>query len=442
MRNGALSIWVNGIKVGYWRRLASGEQELVYCEEWKNSLFRRPLSLSLPIPLDNRPIKGPSVVNFFENLLPENETLRNRLARHFNVPIDDTFELMGALGRDCVGAIQILKEDEHPGELGKIEGIKLNDHEIAQRLRNVASAGLTLGNFSDEDFRISLAGAQAKTAFLFLDGQWCVPRGVTPTTHIFKLPMGRIGPMQVDFSSSVDNEWLCLRLFNLLGVASAEAQILSFEDQRVLVVERFDRKRLLKDGSIIRLPQEDFCQALGLPNVLKYESDGGPGIHDIFKVLDNSVDSQKDKRMFLSALVLFWLLRAPDGHAKNFSISILPQGKYRLTKFYDILSTWPAVGPGPHQLKLQHLKFAMALDGKRRHWRMERIKMRHFVETAVHAGFQKEEAKSTIEELLNRLTPAIEKLSLELPAGFNQSVADKIFKGVLTSARELCSNIG
>ena len=439
MKTATLSLWMNGQKVGYWTRLSTGKQELRYCEEWLNSPFGRPLSLSLPFSLAAR--KGDVVRHYFENLLPENENVRNQLARRFHVPLGDTFALLGAIGRDCVGAIQILKEDECPSDVNKIDGIELTESDIAKRLRNAVSLAEMNNFFPNDEFRISLAGFQTKLAFLFHDGHWMIPRGSTPTTHIFKLPMGRIGPMQADFSSSVDNEWLCLRLCNVLGLPAAQAEIMEFEDQRVLVVERFDRS-ISKDGNrILRLPQEDFCQALGLPSSLKYESDGGPGTKDIFNVLNFSAKPQEDKNIFLSALLLFWLLRATDGHAKNFSISLLPGGKYQLTKLYDIVSTWPAIGSGPHQLKRQHLKFAMALDGKRRHWRMDRIEPHHFMSTALAGGVSNEEVTRSMLRLLEQVPQAIEKVTKSLPDGFSSSVADKIFEGLYKSSQELSSKM-
>lgn len=273
------------------------------------------------------------------------------------------------------------------------------------------------------------------------NGKWFAPRGATPTTHILKMPMGRIGPMQADFSDSVDNEWLCLKLGNALGLDYANATIEKFEDQRVLVVERFDRCLSADHKRILRLPQEDFCQALGLPPSLKYESDGGPGASDVLAVLRQSEQSQKDPETFLLSLVYFWLLRATDGHAKNYSIMLLSQNRYRLAKLYDIVSTWPAVGNGPHQLKPQQLKFAMALEGKRRHYRMERISVHNFTQTAGPAGLSEQHVSELIEDFLKKVPSACEAISNTLPKDFSKKVADKIFAGVLKSSQELLSGI-
>lgn len=441
MASDVLSLWMNGKRLGLWRRPASGEEELIYDSDWLASDFARPLSLSLPCPFDGSPIRSRAVANYFENLLPENERLRKFLAHRFNVSASDTFALLGAIGRDCIGAIQILKENEAPEDVGHIDGVELTEHDVAERLRNAAQPDQFNINFRQEDFRISLAGFQAKTALLRLNGKWMLPTGSTPTTHILKLPMGRIGPRQIDFSTSVENEWLCLKLLNALGLESAQATIENFENERVLVVERFDRQWTSDHSKLLRLPQEDFCQVFGLPSSMKYESDGGPGALDIFRILNGSLVSKKDKESFLLTLVVFWLLRAPDGHAKNFSIALLPRNQFKLTKLYDVVSTWPAVGVGPHQLSLKQLRFAMALEGKRRHNRMDRIEVRHFVETARAAGLRPERTLEIIGEMLGRVPEALELVSDSIPEDFSHRVRDKIFEGVLKSTKELSSQL-
>ena len=441
MRQTSLVVWMNGERVGTWRRLSDNDEEFSYDRQWIDSPNARPISLSLPFSMERSAIRSEAVKNFFENLLPENETLRQHLARRFNVRADDAFSLLNAIGRDCIGAIQILPPTETPDSVEAIEATELTEHDIAERLRGSVNPEGSLYEFNDEDFRISLAGVQSKIALLKHNGKWFAPRGATPTTHILKMPMGRIGPMQADFSDSVDNEWLCLKLGNVLGLDCANATIEIFEDQRVLVVERFDRRLSADQKRILRLHQEDFCQALGLPPSLKYESDGGPGAFDVLAVLRQSEQSQKDLDTFLLSLVYFWLLRATDGHAKNYSIMLLSQNRYRLAKLYDIVSTWPAVGNGPHQLKPQQLKFAMALEGKRRHYRMERISVHNFAQTAASAGLSERYVSALIEDFLKKVPSACDALSNTLPKDFSKKVADKIFAGVLKSSQELLSEI-
>ena len=131
----------------------------------------------------------------------------------------------------------------------------------------------------DEDFRISVAGAQEKTALLWHEGRWLKPRGTTPTTHLLKTQMGTL-PNGLDLSLSVENEYYCLKLMGAFGLPVNAAEIQTFGRTKALVVERFDR-RWTRDKRLLRLPQEDCCQALSVPPTRKYQSDGGPGIADI-----------------------------------------------------------------------------------------------------------------------------------------------------------------
>lgn len=218
-------------------------------------------------------------------------------------------------------------------------------------------------------FGFSLAGAQEKTALLRSNGQWFKPTGTTATTHILKPQIGRL-PNGIDMSCSVENEFFCLRLTAALGLPSAAVEIATFVDKRVLVVERFDR-RWTRDGRLLRLPQEDGCQALSVPSGRKYETDGGPGIRSILNLLGGSDDPEADRRAVLAALMIFWLLGATDGHAKNFSVFLAPGGRFRLTPLYDVVSAQPSADAG--QIRRAQMKLAMAV-GDNRHYVIDTIR--------------------------------------------------------------------
>ena len=174
-----------------------------------------------------------------------------------------------------MGAIQLLPDGVDMVDVRKITAEPLSDDDIERLIaREVTSDffGKTMDGL--EEFRISLAGAQEKTALLWHDGQWKRPRGAPPTTHIFKLPLGQMGHFNIDMTTSVENEWLCSKLLHAYGMSVASCQIAQFGDSKTLVVERFDRT-FSTDGSwIVRLP-EDMCQATGTPPGRKYETDGG-----------------------------------------------------------------------------------------------------------------------------------------------------------------------
>ncbi|KLJ02117.1 type II toxin-antitoxin system HipA family toxin [Luteimonas sp. FCS-9] len=433
----SLSLWTNGVRVGRWTILARGEMELHYDVDWTRADVGRPLSLSLPFNLHNRPLKGAKVANYFDNLLPDSDTIRRRAAERFGTGSTEPFDLLRAIGRDCVGAVQILDEDEVPEGFDRIEGVRLSEDDIERHLVDaVSSHAFAAGRHPDADFRISLAGAQEKTAFLWWDGQWRAPRGATPTSHIFKLPLGLVGGRRADFSMSVDNEWLCLRLLKAYGLPVADARIATFGHQRVLVVERFDR-RLAPDGRwLMRLPQEDFCQVEGCSPLRKYENEGGPGLKALFATLRQSVNAEADMKTLMAAQVLFWLLRAPDGHAKNFSIRLLPRGRFQLTPLYDVMSAYPVQGDGPNQWSPHEIKLAMALLGKNRHYTMHGIQRRHFDSTAKLVGYAAT-AEPIVEALLARTPAAIAQVQAELPRDFSPRVAETILGGLERAARTL-----
>ncbi|MFZ4542319.1 MAG: type II toxin-antitoxin system HipA family toxin [Rickettsiales bacterium] len=433
-----LNLWANGDYVGRWTVKASGESELQYDAAWCNSPRGRPISLSLPFNLHNEPLKGNRVLHYFDGLLPDSDAIRRRVAARFKTGSIEAFDLLAAVGRDCVGALQLLPEGITPQGQGKVDGIVVDDEDIERHLLDVINPG-QYGSMQDpdDDFRISLAGAQEKDAFLWWDGKWMKPRGATSTTHIFKLPIGLVGGKKADFTTSVDNEWLCLRLLKEYGLPTANAEIMTFGTQRVLVVERFDRT-LSHDGEqLFRLVQEDFCQATGTSPLIKYENEGGPGLRQIFTLLQQSQQAVADMHTLMAAQLLFWILRTPDGHAKNFSIQLLAgEQRFKMTPLYDVMSAYPAMGNGPNQWAEQDIKMAMALLGKNKHYLAHKITRRHFNSTAKKVGYG-DSAEPLIQDFITRTPAVIDKVRAQLPAGFSEKVADRILGGVLAAARAL-----
>jgi len=424
---------MNGLRVGTWSILRN-LHVLAYDPAWIESPAGRPLSLSLPFTPRNEPIRGAKVEHYFDNLLPDAASIRSRIRTKFATSSTEAFDLLRAIGRDCVGAVQLLPDGETPIGFDRIDAEPLSDRRVEELIAGSLSPARILGQDDESDFRISLAGAQEKTALLFHEGRWCRPRGATPTTHILKLPLGLIGHLQMDMQGSAENEWLCSRLMQSLGLNTARCEILEFGKRKVLAVERFDR-RLQRSGWIARLPQEDFCQALGLPSTMKYESDGGPGMRDILRVLDASLAPSEDKRAFLKAQMVFWLLAATDGHAKNFSIFIERGGSHRLTPFYDILSAWPIIGRGPNRLDARKAKLAMAVRSSSAHWKMSELKTRSWDATTRIAGLG--DSTGLFAEITAAAPRAVEEVDREIKSGFPEEIRDKVFEGFLRAVRSL-----
>ena len=204
----ALSVWVNGKLAGEWRIPARGETEFQYDPTWLELDEGRPLSLSLPFSFDRGSIKGRPVECYFDNLLPDADLIRKRVQDRFHTDSRDAFDLLAAIGRDCVGAVQLLPSGEQPKDVRTIDAAPLSEAEVERTLIQTVAPASIAAHPADDNLRISIAGAQEKTAFLQHDGMWCRPLGATPTTHIFKLPLGLVGGMQADMRTSVENEWL------------------------------------------------------------------------------------------------------------------------------------------------------------------------------------------------------------------------------------------
>ena len=430
----SLALWMNGELAGHWRLPVTGSQEFLYAESWLASPARRPISLSLPL----RPSRAPyreNVEAFFDNLLPDNRQIRERIQRRFQTDSLSAFDLLQEIGRDCVGALQLLDEAEPAPNVRRITSEPLTPAGVEELL----GGALAPARGRDADiFRLSLAGAQEKTALLWHEGRWHRPTGATPTTHILKLPIG-VSPHGIDLGTSVENEWLCAEIVRAYGLEVAPCRMETFGAFKTLVVERFDR-RLADDRTWwMRLPQEDFCQATGTPPALKYENEGGPGIRTIMDLLLGSEQATTDRREFIRSQLVFWLLAGIDGHAKNFSVFLLPGGGFRLTPRYDVLSAYPTLGHGRGRWSPQKITMAMALEGKNRHYRWDGIRLRHWLETGRRCGVP--QMAALVREIIDQTPPALAVARQVIPQGFPAAIADSILDGVQAAAQRLSDEV-
>ena len=413
-----LEVYVGSSKVGSYSREPSGATSFRYDPDWLSSEKAFPISLSMP--LSDRVWSGEGATSYFDGLLPDDRTVREKIATREQADSAGIFDLLAVIGRDCVGALRFVPEGLDPGDPMKMEYRPVTDNEIAARIASLGTTPLGV-HADDDDFRISIAGVQEKTAFLRIDDQWQLPLGPTPTSHIFK-PAMKEGPAGADFSDTPWNEWLCLLLCRALGLESANAEVLTFDDKPVMAIERFDR--VWQEGVLYRLPQEDICQALGVPPARKYQSDGGPGIVDVLEFLNGAIAPYEDRMAFMKAQIVFWLLAAIDGHAKNFSIFLSPGG-YRLTPLYDVMSAapWP-------EFPDQKIKLAMAL-GNKNYYRLKQIQLRHFYQTGQKAGLREQDMDSIFSDLVAQMDTAIaEAATLAADAGMPESTSEPILAAV------------
>ncbi|WP_045392670.1 type II toxin-antitoxin system HipA family toxin [Falsirhodobacter sp. alg1] len=415
-----LDVYMNRRRVGQFYRDPGGAYVFAYAAEWLEWENTLPISRSLPLRTER--YAGQPVMAVFDNLLPDNDDIRRRVAERVGADGLDAYSLLARIGRDCVGALQFLSEGEVPEPGERLTGAPMTDDQIAVMLQNLRQT--PLGISRENDFRISVAGAQEKTALLYNEGQWVAPSGTTPTTHILKPAIGTL-PNGMDLTDSIENEHFCLRLMAGFGLPVAKTEIMDFAGTKALVIERFDRLRA-RDGRLIRLPQEDFCQALSIPPTRKYQSEGGPGIVQICKLLQASDHPLQDRTAFFKAKILFWLMAATDGHAKNFSIGLRPRGRFTLTPLYDVLSVQQTFATGGLQIK--DMKLAMRV-GRNRHYRVSEIHGRHFVETGLDAGFSRTQIRDIFAKIEATARQAFDEAIAEMPPDFPYVLAEEIRTG-------------
>lgn len=326
-----LDVWLYGTRIGSLRRTAPYDYSLEYSQEWASSPNAVPISLSLP--LATRRHGGELVTNFLDNLLPDNEGVRDRWAREAGLASTEPFLLLGEYGRDVAGALQFSRPeiDEQVHVLRPLDDVAIADR-IAV-LRNDATAWLQSG---DDVGRFSLGGAQSKFALARNEEAWYEPSGSAPATHIFK-------PVIEHLADGDAVEFIVMKAASMVGLETAKVELSHFENQRSLVVERFDRYRL-SDGTVERVHQEDVLQALGRGRLQKYETHGGPSYRTIIDLLDAGWpdDAGASKQNFARALAYSWVMLSTDAHAKNYAI--LPQpDSLRLAPLYDVSSLIPYV---------------------------------------------------------------------------------------------------
>lgn len=434
-----LVTWMNNERVGELIKLSNGAHQFRYDRRWIQNPRARPLSLSLPLQFGN--ITSDAVFNYFDNLLPDSPLVRDRIVKRYQARSKQPFDLLAEVGRDSVGAVTLLPVGDAPAT-GGLTWEPLDDVRL-DALLTAYRADIPLGMINgQEEFRISVAGAQEKTALLKMDGRWCIPTATTPTTHIIKLPIGEIRQPDavLDLSESVDNEYLCLALARELGFAVPQAEIITTRSTRALAVERFDRRWAQENTRLLRLPQEDLCQAFGMPSSMKYESDGGPGVAQIMAFLLGSSEALKDRYDFMKFIVFQWLIGATDGHAKNFSIFLQPGGSYRLTPFYDIISAFPVLGGAG--LHISDLKLSMSLKAtKGRKTEIQTIYPRHFLATAKEVGFAQQQMLEILRYFADNLPRAVDAVRASLPGDFSPTVSQAIISHTLRNHARLQSGL-
>ncbi|QBG89822.1 type II toxin-antitoxin system HipA family toxin [Xanthomonas oryzae] len=344
-----------------------GHPRFTYAPDWQHSKNAIPLSLNLPLSKEHHPTEAVSAVLW--GLLPDNEATLQRWASRFQVSPRNPLALLSHVGEDCAGAVQFVTEARLEDVLsGASDGIEpLTDGELEARLRRLRQ-DIGAARQVDDVGQFSLAGAQAKIALLHDGLQWAIPAGRIPTTHILKPPSG-------EYDGFVENELFCLCLAHSIGLPTATAQALRVGAETAICVKRYDRTRV--NGVLLRIHQEDTCQALGVMPHIKYQNQGGPGVEAISQLLwTHSSQPRQDVETLFQALVFNYLIGGTDAHAKNYSLLLSQHRQVRLAPLYDISSALPY----PH-LQQRKIKMAMKIGSHYRWWDIRPGDWRQLAET-------------------------------------------------------------
>lgn len=322
-----LTVILGGRLVAHVERTRAGVLRLTY-EPDARDVTETPLSLSLRPSVGT--FTGDTVENFLWGLLPDNDRALRAIATAYDTDARDPLSILAAVGKDCAGAVQFCLPDDVEATLGRDGTLEpLTEADIEMRLaelRTDEGAGWVMPG---EHW--SLGGSQQKFALRRTDDGWSEALGTAATSHIVKPGIYRM-------TAQALVEHVSMRAAAACGVDVAFTEYLSFKTEPAIVVTRFDRAPT-RDGGLVRLHQEDLCQAAGAAE--KYEDLGGPTAGDLIRLLRDTARTAKDAAAnvdrFVDGLVFNTLIAAPDGHARNYAV-LLDGDVVRLAPIFDVAS--------------------------------------------------------------------------------------------------------
>jgi serine/threonine-protein kinase HipA len=387
--------------VGTLEQDASGLLQFTYMPAWLERRDAHPLSRMLPLSPDT--YENKSVRPFFAGILPE-EGPRQTICQILGISEGNDFAMLERIGGECAGAVSLLPEGQEPLQTGNRKRV-LDQAELISIILALPRRPLMAG---EEGIRLSLAGAQNKLPVVMEGEMIALPLGNTPSTHIIK-------PEPEHFRGLVANEAFCMQLAQRVGLSAAEAKPRIIGETPCIVVTRYDREATA--AGVVRLHQEDFCQALGRPPERKYQQEGGPTVKDGVALLREwSTTPVLDILGFIDALIFNLLIGNADAHGKNFSM-IYAGGTRRLAPLYDLVSTvaWPDLST----------RFAMGIGhGKN----INDLNPSHFKRMAEECSLGWPMVRERIHDLTSRTLQAIDTIKIPLPesAAVLSSIADSI----------------
>lgn len=404
-----------------------GKLRFVYDSLWRNRVDAIPLSLSMP--LTGVEYGDKAVRPFLWNLLPDREATLQQIASEHGISARNPFALVGARGEDLQGAVQIVPSERIPHLKKRERVVRVSEEQLHEILVNrLRATGAT--HVGEDSGFFSLAGAQPKMAVCLINGRWYEQRGYTPSTHILK-------PAMPDLKEQVENEHFCLKLGDALGLPMVKSEVRAIGDLKALLMERYDRVRLAghkrlsltaAGGRVHRLHQEDMCSALSVHPAEKYQHTGGPGLKPIMELLAGSGAPDVDRERFMRACAFNFVIAGIDAHAKNFSVLIEGGGRYRLARFYDVISALP------YDTRT-YSKLAMSIHGERRY---TAIYPSHWEKAAADCRYDKAAAVAHVREYIAKvpdIVPTIVKDCRE--DGLRMEVIMELGEGLKKRCRAL-----
>jgi serine/threonine-protein kinase HipA len=353
-----------------------------YSTSWLGENARFPLSPALPLQeeaFNNRQTKA-----YFDNLLPEGETLKT-FEKILKKSLQNPYQFLESYGLDCAGALEVTPSETPPTpeDSGKREEITFDEiDKIFEKGQNLYVHSLTA-----HKGRFSIAGAQDKIPIIFQNGKLFIPTDSSPTTHILKPPVRLPSAFE-----SVHNEYYCMKLAEECGLEVPKVRVIGTKTP-LFLIERFDRR--ISSGKIQRIHQFDLCQAQGYPAGEKYEDDGGPSFASGYKCVEAISDNKiNDLETTLKWLAFNLLIGNNDSHSKNLSF-LYRDGRATLAPLYDLLST--SIYPD------LTTEFAFQIGGQRQ-W--HQLKRRNLKMLARELGFVKRE--EIVAEALVKMAQKIE----------------------------------
>jgi serine/threonine-protein kinase HipA len=393
---------------------------LAYDEVWRFSSDAFPASLSLPLARGVH--ADDSIRPFLQGLLPDNPAVLEAWGKRFQVSPRNPFDLIRNVGEDCAGALQFVRPERLErilsGELDSL--VPLSEEDLEKRMAAIKSQSRAVP--VEIEGRFSLAGAQTKDALYQQDDRWFVPGGRIPSTHILKPEIG-------EFEHHALNEHFCLQLAAASGLPSASSSIIPIGSGRVLCVKRYDR-HMGSSGEILRIHQEDACQALGRRPDQKYQNEGGPSAADIVGLLERfSNDPTDDVLRFVMALAFNWIIAGTDAHSKNFSHLHAHGSAMRLAPLYD-LASWLPYERDPNSTKV---KLAMKIGGS---YRLHEIDGVHWRKWADEAGLRGDGVIELVRLTVRRVLESLPALGGAMIANHDAGFVEKLAALIQERARK------